>query len=182
MEEIRKQIKAKREKVDRYNNRINQYQQNITFGDNEGMFYKHWMVNEKINSTPDDDDEGREFWRKKIWGINKVHKDDEWLSNIKSELWDLDHEEDIIISRKDLKKILQKLPHWKALGKDGLQEYWTKAFNSLQDQLLNFLNLCLQSALIPDWMIWGKTVLVQKDLSKGITTSNYQPITCLPNI
>ena len=41
MEEIRKQIKAKREKVDRYNNRINQYQQNITFRDNEGMFYKH---------------------------------------------------------------------------------------------------------------------------------------------
>ena len=44
------------------------------------------MVHEKINSTPDDDDEGREFWRKKIWGINKIHKNDEWLSNIKSEL------------------------------------------------------------------------------------------------
>ena len=38
---------------------------------------------------------------------------------IKSELLNHDREEDIIISRKDLKKMLQKLPHWKALEKLG---------------------------------------------------------------
>ena len=78
--------------------------------------------NENTNSTPDEN-ESREFW-KKIWGINKVHnKNAEWLSNIKSEFLNLDHEEDIIILKKDLKKMLQKLPHWKAPGKDGLQGY-----------------------------------------------------------
>ena len=67
--------------------------------------------NENTNCTPDEN-ESREFW-KKIWGINKVHnKNAEWLS-----------EEDIIISKKDPKKMLQKLPHWKAPGKDGLQGY-----------------------------------------------------------
>ena len=78
--------------------------------------------------------------------------------------------------------MLQKLPHWKAPGKDGLQGYWIKAFKSLHDQLLNFLNLCLQLGKIPDWMVWGKTVLILKDLSKRTIPSNYRPITCLPNI
>ena len=56
---------------------------------------------------------------KKIWGINKVHnKDSEWLSNIKSELLNLDRKQDVIISKKNLKKMLQKIPHWKVPGKD----------------------------------------------------------------
>ena len=76
--------------------------------------------NENTSSTPDED-ECREFWEK-IWDISKVHnKGDEWLSHVKSELFNLDREEDIIIFKKDLKKMLQKLPHWEAPGKDGLQ-------------------------------------------------------------
>ena len=31
-------------------------------------------------------------------------------------------------------------------------------------------------------MVWGKTVLIQKDLSKSAILSNYGPILCLPNI
>ena len=69
--------------------------------------------------------------------------------------------------------MLQKLPHWKAPGKDGLQGYWIKSFKSLHDQLLNFLNLCLQLGQIPDWMVRSKATLIQKDLSKGTISSNY---------
>ena len=137
MEEIRQRIKSKRGKLNRYNNRVNYYQQNRTFRNNKGMFYKKLngdSNNENTNSTPDEN-ESWEFW-KKIWGINKVHnKDAEWLSNIKSELLNLDCEKYLIISKKDLKKILQKLPHWKVPGKDGLQGHWIKAFKSLHDQL-----------------------------------------------
>ena len=54
------------------------------------------------------ENESREFL-KKIWHINKVHnKDAEWLSNIKSELLNLDREEDIKVSKKYLKKMFQK--------------------------------------------------------------------------
>ena len=56
--------------------------------------------------------------------------------------------------------MLQKLPRWIATGKDELQGYCIKAFKFLQDQLLNFPNLCLQLGEIPDWMVWGKTVLI----------------------
>ena len=104
--------------------------------------------NDNANSTSDEN-ESWEFW-KKIWGINKVHnKDAEWLSNIKSELLNLDREEDIIISKKDLRKIFQKLQNMK-LSKGGQQGYWKKPFKSLNDQLLNFFNLCLQSGKITD--------------------------------
>ena len=33
---------------------------------------------------------------------------------------------------------------------------------------------------LPEWMTNGRTVLCQKDLQKGNTADNYQPITCLP--
>ena len=52
---------------------------------------------------------------------------------------------DMVISKKDLKKMPQMLPHWKPPGKNGLQGYWIKAFKYFQDQPLNFLTLCLQS-------------------------------------
>ena len=54
MEEIRQRIKSKRGKLNRYNNRVNQYQQNRTSKNNEGMFYKILNGNsnsENTNST-----------------------------------------------------------------------------------------------------------------------------------
>ena len=81
MEEIRQRIKSKRGKLNRYNNRVNQYQQNRTSKNNEGMFYKILngnSNNENTNSTSYQN-ESREFW-KKICGVNKAHnKDAEWL-------------------------------------------------------------------------------------------------------
>ena len=49
--------------------------------------------------------------------------------------------------------MLEELPHWKAPGKDRLQGYWIKTFKSLLDQLLNFLNLCLELGKTPDLMV-----------------------------
>ena len=106
MEEIRKRIKSKRGKLNRYNNRVNQYEQNRTFRNNGRMFYKKLngdSNNDNTNSTPGEN-ESSKFW-KKIWSVN------EWLSNIKPQLLNSDREEDIIISKKDLNKILKKLPH-----------------------------------------------------------------------
>ena len=81
MEEIRQRIKSKRGKLNRYNNRVNQYQQNRTSKNNEGMFYKILngnSNNENTNSTSYQN-ESRKFW-KKICGVNKAHnKDAEWL-------------------------------------------------------------------------------------------------------
>ena len=180
MEEIRQRIKAKRGKLNVYNNRINQHQQKTTFRNNDGMFYKKLnggSNNENTNSIPDKDE------NKILWGINKVHnKDAEWISNIKSELLDLDREQDIIIFKKDLKKMLQNFPHWDDPGTFVLLGHWIKALKSLYGQFLNFLNLCMQLGQVLDCMVWAKTVLIQKDLSKSTVPINHRPITCLPNI
>ena len=83
------------------------------------MFYKILngdSNNESANSTLDEN-ESREFWQK-IWGINKAHnKGTESLSKIKSELLSLDHEEDIIIPKKDLRKMLQNFITGRSLEK-----------------------------------------------------------------
>ena len=94
--------------------------------------------------------------------------------------------EDVIISKYDLKKMLQKLPH----SLEGPWKRWITGIRDksfmiiLHDQFLNFLNLCFQSGQIPDWMVLqGKNVLPEKDLNKDHhIPSKYQPITCLPNI
>ena len=68
MKKNRQRIKSKRGKVNRYNNRINKYQQNRTFRNNEGMFYKKLngdSNNKNINSTPDEN-ESKEFWKKNM--------------------------------------------------------------------------------------------------------------------
>ena len=38
----------------------------------------------------------------------------------------------------------------------------------------------MKDSPVPDWMTKGKTILIQKDPSKGIAPNNYRPITCLP--
>ena len=40
--------------------------------------------------------------------------------------------------------------------------------------------MCLQAGEVPSWMVKGRTVLIQKDLTKGKIASNCRPIACLP--
>ena len=42
------------------------------------------------------------------------------------------------------------------------------------------LRECLDSRLVPSWLTRGRTLLLQKDKSKGNVASNCRPITCLP--
>ena len=42
------------------------------------------------------------------------------------------------------------------------------------------MNRCLQEAHLPEWMIKGKTIFIQKDPLKGTAPNNYRLITCLP--
>ena len=42
------------------------------------------------------------------------------------------------------------------------------------------LTNCLENNKVPEWKTTGRTMLTQKDKSKGNISSNYTPITCLP--
>ena len=120
------------------------------------------------------------FWSE-IWGKEAHHnKEAEWLENFRCEVSDIGQQSNITITEKEVKALLKKFPNWKAPGPDGVQGYWLKNFVSLHSKLAEHLNLCLETGETPAWMTKGRTVLIQKDRSKGTVASNYRPITCLP--
>ena len=62
-EEIKERIKAKNNKIKRYQSRINQYQQNRTFKNNQGKFYRQLNSGGRNYETTEvpDKKEAREF-------------------------------------------------------------------------------------------------------------------------
>ena len=80
----------------------------------------------------------------------------------------------------DLLNTTLKKSNWKTPGHDRIHGFWFKKFTSIHDRQALEMNKCLQGAQVPGWMTKGKTTLIQKDPSKGITPNNYRPIICLP--
>ena len=75
---------------------------------------------------------------------------------------------------------LKRIPNWKAPGPDDVSGYRLKNFRALNQRMAEQLQHCINNHQAPEWMITGRTALVQKDKSKGNVASNYRPITCLP--
>ena len=86
-EEIKERIRAKNNKIKRYQSRINQYQQNRTFKNNQGKFYRELNSagrNYEMTEVPDKN-KAQEFLGS-IWGERKKHqKDVECHKNFKSD-------------------------------------------------------------------------------------------------
>ena len=122
--------------------------------------------------------EAQTFWRG-IWSERKEHhKDAEWLKDVKKELgWD-EGQDKIDITKDKMMRVMRKMPNWKAPGPDNVQGYWLKHLTQLHDKLIVYLQDCLDSGLVPDWLTKGR--IVQKDKATGNIASNYRPITCLP--
>ena len=76
---------------------------------------------------------------------------------------------------------LRRLSNWKAPGPDGVTGFWFwfKKITTLHHVIALGLDDCLKTGNVPDWMVKGRTVFIQKDSAKGTVTSNYRPIACL---
>ena len=76
-EKIKERIKAKNNKIKRYQSRINQYQQNRTFKNNEGKFYRELNRRGRNYETTEvpDKKEAQEFWGN-ICGERQEHRKD----------------------------------------------------------------------------------------------------------
>ena len=75
----------------------------------------------------------------------------------------------------------RKISHWKAPGSDGIQSFWIKKFPCLHERTAFQLNKILNgNEQLPDWLTYRRTVLFQKDQTKGNAVENYCPISCLP--
>ena len=103
----------------------------------------------------------------------------EWLKDVQNTLGDNQGQQRITITVGKLRKIVGKMPNWKAPGPDGVQGYWLKNFRSVLENLRVHLTKCLARGEVPSWMTKGRTVLIQKDKDKRTAANNYRPITCL---
>ena len=116
-----------------------------------------------------------------IRGERKEHqKDAEWLENIKRDFEYKEVQKKVEITPEKIKKILRKMPNWKAPGPDFVQGFWLKGFKSIQERLKRNWQKCLENGNMLLWMTKGRTILMQKEKEKGKASSNYRPITCLP--
>ena len=111
-----------------------------------------------------------------IWGERKEHqKVAKWLRDFEYK----EEQEEVEITPENIKKILRKIPNWKAPGPDCVQGFWLKNFKSIQEGLKRKLQNCLENENVPMLMTKGRTIQMEKDKEKGKAASNYRHITCL---
>ena len=157
--------------------------QNNLFKNNQSQLYKE-LGGVKIHgskATPNAD-EAREFWGK-IWSVDKEHdRDASWLGGVRQSLewFEVQQQENIVLELGDVKAGIGRMANWKAPGPDGVRGFWFKRFPSLHPLILRCLQKCLDCGDVPEWMVKGRTVLIQKDSAKGAVASNFRPIACLP--
>ena len=65
---------------------------------------------------------------------------------------------------------------WKIRIKGNIKT-WRKDLSKIEDVRRGN---CVYHRNVPEWMVRGRTVLIQKDTAKGAQASNYRPIACLP--
>ena len=74
-------------------------------------------------------------------------------------------QEKIDITTGSLKKILGRMPNWKSLSPDLVQEFWLKNFSSLHERVRLQLKECLDSGFVSSWLTKGRASLLQKHRS-----------------
>lgn len=178
-EEVQQRLVAIGAKLERYDNRTEQYRQNRLFESNQKKLFEELDRVEKQTVVPDAEESTR-FWSD-IWDKPVKHKENpEWLRNVEEELTWLGVQDDIHIEVTKLKKQVRKMPNWKSPGPDGVQGYWIKNLSNLHGSIAHQLDRCLQENNVPSWMVTGKTLLCVKELEKGNAVANFRPIACLP--
>ena len=53
-----------------------------------------------------------------------------------------------------------------------------KKFSCLHEYISKFMNHCVQSGNVPEWMVVGRMILLMKDPKKGPEVGNYRLIAC----
>ena len=78
-------------------------------------------------------------------------------------------QEDINITVEDIRDGMSKMANRKAAGPDLVQRFWFKKLTGLHSRLQECLQDCICQGNVPEWMVRGRTVLIQKDTAKGTT-------------
>ena len=120
------------------------------------------------------------FWSG-IWSESKEHnRNAEWQKKLKEEN-NYQKQECLVITKDMVSKQSRKITNWKAPGRDGVQGFWIKKLTNLHERTAFQLNKILNgNDQLLDWLTYGRTVLCQKDRTKGNAVDNYRSISCFP--
>ena len=176
---LKQKIKAGAIKIKRYDERCQQFKQNQQFQTNQKRFYEALDGKKREGKEQPDPTEATTFWRK-IWSEEVSHNEQaSWLEQIEQEFSSVEVQKDINIIIEDIRTGVSKMANWKAAGPDLVQGYWFKKLPGLHPRLQLYLQECMHQRNVPEWMVKGRTVLIQKDPTKGTQANNYRPIACL---
>ena len=169
-------------KVQRYLKKSVQFHQNTLFKNNQSALYKELngqAAHDRNNPAPDAQ-EANAFWSG-IWSVPGQHDvGAKWLGQVRQKLSRVPMQGKVVVDVGKVKAGVRRLTNWKAPGPDGVMGFWFKKLTALHRAIAVGLEGCLQSGKVPDWMVKGRTVLIQKDSAKGTVAGNYRPIACLP--
>ena len=167
IEELKQRLTAKNTKVKRYEQRISLFRQNQLFQVNQKQVYKNVNKEKQGDRIIPNSEDSIKFWSD-IWSIRKEHNQHaEWLKSYIKQFDNINSMEKVEISQEMVKMQCRKMPNWKTPGKDGVEGYWLKNLTSLHPRISVQLNQILGGERpLPDWMTFGKTVLVPKRSGK----------------
>ena len=170
---LKQKIHAGSTKIRWYVNSCTKARQNNLFKNNQSQLYKELGSRAKLGQAPNGE-RATKFWIG-IQSVQKRHDEDAtWLGEVRDRMSGTEKQE-VKIDIKDVEHGIRKMANWRAPGADGVRGFWFKRFRSLHGVITESLQDCLNSGSVPDWMVKGRTVLIQKDSCKGKVTSNYRP-------
>ena len=81
-----------------------------------------------------------------------------------------------------ISRLTAKTLNWKALGPDGIHNFWIKQLTATHSYLAHYFNQFMEDAgNIPEFLVHGITYLLPKSRDWG-DPSKYRPIICLCTI
>ena len=129
-----------------------------------------------------DAEESVKFWGE-LWDNPVDHnRNTEWIMTVEKKLECVTQSGNINITKGDVSIHLREMPNWKAPGPDGLHGFWLKKVTSLRQAMVKHLDDCIKTGDVSNWMVEGRTVLIQKDARKGNVVGNYRQIASLNHL
>uniref|UniRef100_A0A3B3HW39 Reverse transcriptase domain-containing protein n=1 Tax=Oryzias latipes TaxID=8090 RepID=A0A3B3HW39_ORYLA len=150
---------------------------NRLFATQPAKVYAQWQGQNSRADPPRLETE--QYW-KSIWEKETAHNSNaQWLVSLREEHSNLPEQNPVTITVADIQERVSGMKNWTAPGPDMIHAYWLKKLTALHERLAAQINQLLRDGTHPEWLTEGRTILIQKDPSKGAVPSNYRPITCL---
>nr|XP_034830874.1 uncharacterized protein LOC117987910 [Maniola hyperantus] len=181
IDDLKQKIAAWGNRIRRYSERVERFQQNRLFLSDQKRFYKRLECPAVCSASqrPDPADLVT-FWRG-VWSREVEHEEGPWIAAIEEACASIEPMNPIAISAEDVAGAVRRAPNWKSPGPDGLHHYWLKGFSVCHATLARQFQEALEQRTLPSLFTTGITHLAPKSTDTA-DPAKYRPITCLTTI